>query len=174
MKNPITYLQNPCLSSKAHHQRKAQTLSYLTSSRFRRIIRQKHSNLGKTFLSIKKFSSTVQGFYMCCSGHGRRLSALSVLKSVQGIQHMAPKCPSGLQSNGQRCTVNEIEGCPGGYICIGNGLRGVCCKAQPRCQKKRRPYYIAKKQVLTCADDETGWWVEFWGEIKRRKIIFGE
>lgn len=51
---------------------------------------------------------------MCCSGQGRRLSALSVLKSVQGVQHMAPKCPGGLQSNGQRCTVNEIEGCPSG------------------------------------------------------------
>lgn len=59
-------------------------------------------------------SSTVQGFYMCCSGHGRRLSALSVLKSIQGVQHMSPRCPSGLQSNGQRCTVNEIEGCPNG------------------------------------------------------------
>ncbi|KAI6204500.1 hypothetical protein M3Y94_00681500 [Aphelenchoides besseyi] len=101
-------------------------------------------------------SGTVQGFYMCCSGHGRRLSALSVLKAVQGVQMHAPKCPSGLQSNGQRCTVNEIESCPTGYLCLGNGLRGVCCKTQPKCQKKRRPYYIAKKQVLTCGDDESG------------------
>ncbi|KAI6225266.1 hypothetical protein M3Y99_01356500 [Aphelenchoides fujianensis] len=101
-------------------------------------------------------SSTVQGFYMCCSGHGRRLSALHVLKAVQGVQHMSPKCPSGLQSNGQRCTVNEIESCPTGYLCLGNGLRGVCCKTQPKCQNKRRAYYIAKKQVLTCAEDDGG------------------
>ncbi|CAD5229660.1 unnamed protein product [Bursaphelenchus okinawaensis] len=99
-------------------------------------------------------SGTVSGFYMCCSNVGiRRLSSLSIMKQVQ---HMSPKCPSGLQSNGQRCTINEIEGCPVGYLCIGNGLRGVCCKTAPKCQKKKRPYYIAKKQVLTCSDDETG------------------
>lgn len=82
---------------------------------------------------------------MCCSNAGiRRLSSLSIMKQVQ---HSAPKCPSGLQSNGQRCTINEIEGCPAGYLCLGHGMRGVCCKTQPKCQKKKRPYYIAKKQV---------------------------
>jgi hypothetical protein len=60
----------------------------------------------------------------------------------------APKCPGALHSNGQRCTVNEIEGCPHGYVCLGGeSIRGVCCKASPKCKKKKKPYYVGKKQV---------------------------
>uniref|UniRef100_A0A915CN95 Papilin n=1 Tax=Ditylenchus dipsaci TaxID=166011 RepID=A0A915CN95_9BILA len=127
-------------------------------------------------------SNNVPGFYMCCTGHARRMSAVAAaarrssvnarpkgmmasLLAAAGASSLsryaaaaaAPKCPSGLHSNGQRCTVNEIEGCPHGYVCLGGeSIRGVCCKASPKCRKKKKPYYVGKKQVLTCGDDEAG------------------
>lgn len=64
----------------------------------------------------------------------------------------APKCPNRLSTNGQHCTVNEIEGCPYGYICLsssgGKNAHGLCCKATLKCQNKRRkPYFVGRKQV---------------------------
>ncbi|KAI1704338.1 kunitz/Bovine pancreatic trypsin inhibitor domain-containing protein [Ditylenchus destructor] len=126
-------------------------------------------------------SANVPGFYMCCTANIKRMSAVAAIRRSHGRhsptmmaslltsvspsrQHSryelaaaAPKCPSGLHSNGQRCTVNEIEGCPHGYVCLGGeSIRGVCCKASPKCKKRKKPYYVGKKQVLTCGDEEAG------------------
>jgi hypothetical protein len=49
----------PHFSPRAYHQNEAQTLSYLTSLRFRRIIAQTHENLGKTVLTSKKISPKI-------------------------------------------------------------------------------------------------------------------
>ncbi|KAL3124064.1 hypothetical protein niasHT_004653 [Heterodera trifolii] len=87
------------------------------------------------------------------------LADLSAARSAQLVRYAAaaPKCPNGLSSNGEQCVVNQIQACPVGYICIGGGSKGVCCKAQPKCAKKsRKPVFIAPRQVLTCGDEEAG------------------
>lgn len=111
-------------------------------------------------------SGNVAGFYMCCTGVSsasqRRASPTSAAAAAVAATRAsmgqfltavkyaaaAPKCPSGLHSNGQRCTVNEIEACPVGYVCLGGeSIRGVCCKTALKCPKRRKPYYVANKQV---------------------------
>uniref|UniRef100_A0A914C1E4 Uncharacterized protein n=1 Tax=Acrobeloides nanus TaxID=290746 RepID=A0A914C1E4_9BILA len=98
-------------------------------------------------------SSTVPGFYMCCSEAARRAS---LPKPSKTFSSRAPKCPLGLPTNGQRCIVNGIGTCMDGYTCLGFGKNGICCKAQPKCPKMHRPYFIARKQVLICSDDQAG------------------
>lgn len=88
--------------------------------------------------------STVPGFYMCCSEAARRAS---LPKPSKTFSSRAPKCPLGLPTNGQRCIVNGIGTCMDGYTCLGFGKNGICCKAQPKCPKMHRPYFIARKQV---------------------------
>uniref|UniRef100_A0A914I5B0 Kunitz/Bovine pancreatic trypsin inhibitor domain protein n=1 Tax=Globodera rostochiensis TaxID=31243 RepID=A0A914I5B0_GLORO len=87
------------------------------------------------------------------------LADLSAARTAQLVRYAAaaPKCPNGLSSNGEQCVVNQIQACPVGYICIGTGSKGVCCKAQPKCAKKsRKPVFIAPRQVLTCGEEEAG------------------
>lgn len=100
---------------------------------------------------------------MCCSSSGGSLRRTSSTTSRRSSSKaMAPfikaqtatkfaavlKCPSGLPSNGLRCIVNEIEACPTGYVCLGGeSIHGVCCKVSLKCTKRRKPYYVVKKQV---------------------------
>jgi len=111
---------------------------------------------------------------MCCTSSVRRsnpvtsarrqsasssfLSAIAPLAGPNSRRYAAAvmKCPGSLLTNGDHCSLNEIEACPDGYVCLsetGNGVRGMCCRAAPKCLKRRRPYYIGKKQVVTCGDD---------------------
>lgn len=106
--------------------------------------------------SLLRSFSTVPGFYMCCSGSSRRTLSHHLPKTPLPTDKFAsqPKCPMDLTTNGQRCVVNEIEGCPSGYVCIGRGPRGVCCRAQPKCARRgRRPFYLANKQVTLAVDE---------------------
>uniref|UniRef100_A0A914Z645 BPTI/Kunitz inhibitor domain-containing protein n=1 Tax=Panagrolaimus superbus TaxID=310955 RepID=A0A914Z645_9BILA len=103
-------------------------------------------------------SATVAGFYMCCSSNPIYGNSINPRKAPVNryLQAASPgKCPIGLDSNGQRCVVNAIGGCPRGYICLGAGSHGVCCRGLPKCtQPRHKPYYFSGKQVLICGEDQ--------------------
>uniref|UniRef100_A0A7E4ZR88 Kunitz/Bovine pancreatic trypsin inhibitor domain protein n=1 Tax=Panagrellus redivivus TaxID=6233 RepID=A0A7E4ZR88_PANRE len=113
-------------------------------------------------------SSTVRNFFMCCSseernGFGAPFSSrkdgnprgINTNTITRHRQASPGRCPSGLTSNGQRCVVNAIGGCPKGHICLGAGAHGVCCRGLPKCTVPRhKPYYFSGKQVLVCGDDQ--------------------
>lgn len=82
-----------------------------------------------------------------------RRTSLATEMTQRRYAAAALKCPGGLHTNSQRCTVNEIEGCLHGYLCLSSSgsenSRGLCCKAAPKCQNKRRkPYFVGRKQVF--------------------------
>ena len=101
--------------------------------------------------------------FICCSGPNNnvpfgnyfasRKNSNSISKSSS--QFRPSKCPAGLSSNGQRCVVNAIGGCPRGYVCLGIGSHGTCCRGIPKCTlPKHKPYYFSGKQILVCGDDQ--------------------
>lgn len=104
-----------------------------------------------------QYSSNVAGFYMCCTSSGARRTFSSIASRRLASKDIAQtavkyaaalKCPSRLLSNGLRCVVNEIEACPTGYVCLGGeSIHGVCCKVSLKCTKRRKPYYVVKRQV---------------------------
>lgn len=118
-------------------------------------MRRRISTVPKILLNsnnkVSKTEHAVTSLIAAVAANNRRISMATEM-SQRRYAAAAPKCPTGLPSNGQRCIVNEIEGCPNGYLCLsstgGENARGLCCKAALKCQHKRRkPYFVGKKQV---------------------------
>ncbi|KAF8384426.1 hypothetical protein PRIPAC_73568 [Pristionchus pacificus] len=111
-------------------------------------------------------SSSVSGFFMCCSartginslrpplGMGKKQAARE--RTAQVLKDLSP-CPPGLESTGEMCNVNEVNSCAAGELCFKDRgyTKGVCCKTTPpKCAEKGFiPRYITRNQVQLCQSD---------------------
>uniref|UniRef100_A0A914XB03 Uncharacterized protein n=1 Tax=Plectus sambesii TaxID=2011161 RepID=A0A914XB03_9BILA len=91
-------------------------------------------------------SANISGFYLCCSTTGTTTST----------------CPNSLLSNGLACTMNAVNGCAGGYLCLravgSTAATGICCQVAPVCSGGLIPSYISgsTNQVQVCQADLAG------------------